>query len=108
MISAAEDSHNADMTIYAVQYTYDDRSAARDEVRPEHRAYLRGLAEHGTLLGSGPFTDGEPGALLILQAQDAWTIDTLLADDPFAREGLIARTVVRQWDIVIGAWARDA
>ncbi|WP_024288469.1 YciI family protein [Cellulomonas sp. KRMCY2] len=96
------------MTIYAVQYTYDDRTAAREEVRPEHRAYLRELAERGTLLGSGPFTDGEPGALLILTAHDAEAIDGLLAGDPFAREGLIARTVVRPWDIVIGAWARDA
>lgn len=93
------------MTIYAVQYTYDARGTARDEVRPEHRAYLGGLAERGTLLASGPFTDGEPGAMLVLQANDAAMLDALLAADPFAREGLIARTTVRPWDIVLGAWA---
>ncbi|NKY08714.1 hypothetical protein HF998_17300, partial [Cellulomonas hominis] len=46
------------MALFAVRYTYDSRTDLQDEVRPEHRAYLRGVAERGGLLGSGPFADG--------------------------------------------------
>ncbi len=93
------------MTTFAVRYTYDERADVRDTVRPEHRAWLARQAEAGTLLGSGPFTDGEPGALLVLRATDEPALRGLLAQDPFAREGLVAATEVRAWDVVLGPWA---
>lgn len=93
------------MAIFAVRYTYDQRADVRDAVRPEHRDYLRGLADAGSLHGSGPFADGEPGALLVLDAPDRAALDALLAADPFAREGLIGRTDVREWSLLIGPWA---
>jgi uncharacterized protein YciI len=94
------------MTLYAVRYTYDERSDTRDVVRPEHRAYLGSLADQGLLLGSGPLTgDGQPGALLVFATGSRDELDDLLAADPFAREGLIAATEVRGWDLVIGPWA---
>jgi len=96
------------MTVFAVRYTYDERSAQRDAARPEHRAYLARLADDGLLLGSGPLTDGEPGALLVFAAGSREELDRLLADDPFARGGLVAATEVRTWDLVIGPWARPA
>lgn len=94
------------MSTFAVRYTYDERADVRDAVRPEHRAWLARQAEAGVLLGSGPFGDGAPGALLVLRADDADAVRTLLADDPFAREGLVAATEVRAWDVVLGPWAR--
>ncbi|MFS0703009.1 YciI family protein [Cellulomonas sp. 179-A 9B4 NHS] len=97
------------MTTFAVRYTYDDRTDVRDVVRPEHRAWLAGLADAGTLLGSGPFADdGTPGALLVLRAGDEGALRGLLAQDPFAREGLVAATEVRAWQLVLGPWAADA
>jgi uncharacterized protein YciI len=96
------------MSIFAVEYTYDERRDEQDAVRPEHRTYLRGLAEQGTLLASGPWADGAPGALLVLRTDDAATLDALLADDPFARAGLIASTTVRGWNVVIGGWPEPA
>ena len=73
--------------------------------RPEHRSYLSALAEHGTLLGSGPFTDGDPGALLVFRAASPEVVDAILADDPFVREGLVAHSDVRAWDVVLGPWS---
>lgn len=96
------------MTIYAVEYTYDERAAVRDAVRPEHRAFLRTVAEAGALLGSGPWLEGAPGALLVFRAPSRDELDALLAADPFAREGLIARTQVRAWDLVLGPWSASA
>lgn len=92
------------MTTYAVRYAYDDRSDVRDTVRPEHRAYLATLRERGALHLSGPFADeGAPGALLIFEAADAAELADLLAGDPFAREGLVARTEVRAWTVAVGS-----
>ena len=42
------------MPIHAVTYVYPDRPADLDAVRTEHRAFLSGLHERGTLLASGP------------------------------------------------------
>ncbi|WP_129337173.1 YciI family protein [Cellulomonas endophytica] len=96
------------MPIYAVQYTYDERTDVRDEVRPEHRAWLRDLADAGGVLGSGPFVDGDPaGALLVLRADDRDLLDELLRQDPFHRHGVVARTDVREWTPIIGPWSRD-
>jgi uncharacterized protein YciI len=50
------------MTIFAVTYRYSDDVATRDNLRTEHRDYLRGLADQGLLLVSGPFgPDEAPG-----------------------------------------------
>lgn len=93
------------MPTFAVTYTYDERADVRDHFRPEHRAYLAGLADAGALLGSGPWTEGAPGALLVLAAADEERVRAMLADDPFQREGLVTVTEIRGWDVVLGPWA---
>lgn len=97
----------ATMATYAVRYTYDQRADLQDEVRPEHRAYLRDVAERGELLGSGPYADGAPGALLVLDVADRAALDAVLAADPFAVAGVIADVDVRAWTLVLGPWAQD-
>lgn len=94
------------MTTFAVQYTYDDRDARRDEVRPAHRAFLAGLFDAGSLLASGPLADdgGVSGALLIIVADSDERAADLLDDDPFVRDGLIAARVIRAWTPVYGPW----
>jgi uncharacterized protein len=93
------------MTVYAVQYTYDDRADRRDQVRPEHRAYLGRLHGEGTLLASGPFADdGAPGALLVVAAGSVQDVDAVLDADPFVQEGLVSGRVVREWTQVFGPW----
>ncbi len=92
------------MSIYAVRYTYDDRPDHRMAVRPVHRAWLARQVAAGTLLASGPFTDGEPGALLVFRADSRDDLEALLAQDPFATEGVIASTEAREWEQVFGPW----
>ena len=94
------------MTVFAVQYTYDARASRRDEVRPEHRAFLARLYEDAALLASGPLADdGEPGALLIITAASHEAAADLLDVDPFARENLIAARKIRPWTQVYGPWS---
>lgn len=85
-------------------YTYADGSdAARDEHRPAHRAYLRGLHEEGRLRVSGPFDGGGPaGALLVFEGESADEVAALLDDDPFQAAGVIAQRSIRPWEVVIG------
>lgn len=92
------------MTVFAVQYAYDDRSTRRDAVRPEHRAYLARLVEEGSLLASGPWADGDPGAQLLVRADSPADVDRLLDADPFVREGLVASRTMREWTPVLGPW----
>lgn len=91
--------------IFAVTYAY----AAPDEelaaVRPEHRAFLRGLLDQGVLLASGPWADGVAGALLLLRAVDGDAALAALDPDPFWAAGFIASRDVRGWNPVIGPWA---
>jgi uncharacterized protein len=71
------------MTIFAVTYKYSDDVATRDALRTEHRDYLRGLADQGLLLVSGPFGPDDPaGALLLFRADDKAHVDALVDKDP--------------------------
>ena len=91
------------MTIYAVTYRYSDDATTRDRVRPEHREYLRGLADRGHLLLSGPFGPDEPaGALLIFRAADKAEVSALVEKDPFTISEVITSVEVAEWEPVIG------
>jgi uncharacterized protein len=91
------------MTIYAVTYRYSDDAATRDRVRPEHREYLRGLADRGLLLLSGPFGPDEPaGALLIFRAADKAEVSALVEKDPFTISEVITSIEIAEWEPVIG------
>ena len=92
------------MTTFAVTYVYDDRAAARDALRPAHRAFLTGLKAAGVLRASGPVSDGDmQGALLVLDAPSAEAAGTILDSDPFAVDGLVAARAVAEWTVVIGS-----
>ena len=91
------------MTIFAVTYRYSDDVATRDNLRAEHRDYLRGLANQGLLLVSGPFgPDEAPGALLLFRADDKAHVDALVEKDPFTLSGVIVETDSTEWEPVIG------
>ncbi len=92
------------MAVFVVNYAYDPRTSEQDEIRPQHRAFLRGLFDNGTLLASGPWTDSGAGAMLLLRAEDADAALAALDEDPFWREGFIASRTARGWNPVIGPW----
>jgi uncharacterized protein YciI len=91
------------MTIFAVTYRYSDDVATRDALRAEHRDYLRGLADQGLLLVSGPFGPDDPaGALLLFRTDDRAHVDALVDEDPFTSSGVIATATTAEWEPVIG------
>ena len=48
---------------------------------------------------------GAPGALVVPRTGSREALDRLLADDPFARTGVIAQTEVREWNVIVGPGA---
>ena len=95
------------MSLHAVIYRYADDPARLDEHRPRHKDYLASLFEQGRIVISGPLTSGGPGALLILDADDADHVARLLDQDPFWSLGLIADRQIRGWAPFFGAAKLD-
>ena len=97
------------MAVFAVTYTYSPDADRLAEFRPEHRAFLGGLNEAGSVIVSGPLPaddGGTGGALIIVDAPDADAVTALLDADPLHREDLVAERVVREWIPVIGSLGR--
>lgn len=90
------------MNLHAVIYRYADDPTRLDEHRPRHKDYLASLFEQGRIVISGPLTDGAPGALLIIDADDADQVAALLDLDPFWELGLIADRQIRSWQPFFG------
>lgn len=94
------------MSFFAVTYTYVDDAQALDAVRPRHREFLGQLAGRGTVVASGPLAETTPArALILMRADSADEVRTVLASDPFQVNQLVADTEVLAWQPVIGQFA---
>lgn len=95
------------MDTFAAIYQYPANSEGIVTVRPRHRAFLGGLKDRGLLVGSGPFTDDEAGALIVIRLPKPATVEdaaTLLNDDPFYQEGLLTDRSIRPWNPVLNVF----
>lgn len=81
-----------------IEYLQDKAKIA--EIRPVHRQYLASLKERGQLAASGPFTD-DSGALIIYEADTREAAEALLQGDPFNKNGIFLKYVLRPWNPVI-------
>ena len=66
------------------------------EVAPKHAAYWQGV-DLANYLG-GPFAD-RSGGLITFEAHSVHEAEQLAADDPFAREGLLASRWLKEWHV---------
>lgn len=73
-----------------------DSAALRQRVRPEHKAYLAGMAERIAFAGPLVSDDGQTmlGSLLAIDFDSRETAHAWLADEPFTRAGLYASTSI--------------
>ena len=74
-----------------------------------HVDYLKGLVAQGKLRASGP-ASGLPlrSGLLIFTVADRAELDLLIAADPFAKEDLIAKITIVEWDPLFGAFSAES
>ena len=95
---------NASMDLFAVHYSYDDRTEDRDAIRTPHIEYLDALVDRGTLFAYGRYADElDPGALFIYRADSADAVEALVAGDPYVVAGLVPGHSVRAWP-ARGTW----
>jgi uncharacterized protein YciI len=76
----------------------------RQANRAAHLEFLKANAD--TFLIAGPYLDAEGnmiGGHLICEAVDLKTLQTVLAEDPYARAGLFESVDIKPWKWVIGA-----
>lgn len=74
-----------------------------------HIDYLQELVEQGKLRASGPLR-GTPlrTGFLILLADNKAEAEAIIAQDPFAIEGLIEELTIVEWDPLFGAFEAES
>jgi uncharacterized protein YciI len=88
---------------FLAMYTYvADMEQRRVPYRQDHLAWLRDLADRGTLLLAGATRDPVDTGVLILRATDVHEVRRLLLDDPYAAANLISGVVVRPFGLAVG------
>ncbi len=68
----------------------------------EHAAFMDALFDQGAVMLGGPFADGS-GALLIMLAEDAETVEALLRNDPWEVQDIQVTSSVKEWTIFLDA-----
>ena len=88
--------------LFALLYdTVDDYMARRPAFRAEHLALAERWRADGRLLVAGAFEPPD-GALLIFRVESAAEVEAFVREDPYVRNGLVARWRIREWKVVIG------
>jgi hypothetical protein len=88
---------------FLVIYTYvADMEQRRVPHRQDHLAWLRDLADGGTLLLAGATREPVDTGVLVMCAADVHEVRRLLLDDPYAAANLISGVVVRPLGLAVG------
>jgi uncharacterized protein YciI len=84
---------------YAAIAAYTSDAFTIAKARPAHREYLTGLIQQGKLVISGPFSD-DSGGLLVYEAETVEQVEKLIAEDPFAKQGVFISWEIRPWNVI--------
>jgi uncharacterized protein YciI len=92
------------MAIFTVMMVHPDGEKWNEHLKP-HVDYLLKILEDGKLKASGPLKGTKlRSGFLIISAADRAEVETIIANDPFAIEGLILELTITEWDPVFGAF----
>ena len=96
------------MAFFLVTMTHPDGEGWGRHVMA-HVGYLQGLIEAGKIRASGPVTGlGKRAGFILMTVGGREEAERLVAEDPFAIEGLIDELTILAWDPMFGAFAQDA
>ena len=91
------------MNYYVLIYhLVDDYMIRRGKFREEHLKLAKELNERGEMILAGAFSDPPDKALLIFHVADKSVIEDFIRNDPYVKNGLIAKWEIRAWTVVIG------
>ena len=94
--------------MYFLIYTEDSKinGHKRAEFIDEHRAWLKGHHDKLTLHIAGPWTDDlgvSKGSILLIETESEAHARSWMAQDPFVRENLPAKQMLKPFNWVVGA-----
>ena len=96
------------MAFFLVTMTHPDGDGWGRHVAA-HVGYLNGLIKAGKIRASGPVTGlGKRAGFIIMTVEDLAEAKRLIAEDPFAIEGLIDELTILQWDPMFGAFSGES
>ena len=96
------------------------RTMREQQLWPEHAAFINGLIDDGVLLLGGPLADRsrpdddfspatEPvgddrryRTMVVVQAAESAEAADRLAEDPWIRSGVLVRTSIDRWEVLVG------
>ncbi len=95
------------MTAFLLFYdVVPDYVERRAPLREEHLRLVREAHARGELSLAGahfdPATEAYDGAVLVFTTSDVAVVERFVAADPYVREGLITRSRIRRWNVVVG------
>jgi uncharacterized protein YciI len=96
------------MPFFVVTMTHPDGDGWNLYAKP-HVEYLLKLVEKKLLKASGPLK-GLPlrAGFLIIIAEDRAEVETIVAEDPFAKQDLIVELTILEWDPLFGAFEKES
>jgi uncharacterized protein YciI len=77
----------------------------RGEFRAEHLQKAWASAARGELVLAGALAEPADGAVLLFKADSPRVAEAFAEQDPYVKNGLIARWRVREWTTVVGEGA---
>jgi uncharacterized protein YciI len=90
------------MNYYALIYhLVDDYLTRRTQFRQEHLKLAKELNQKNELILAGAFSEPPDKALLIFHVADKSVIEEFVKNDPYVKNGLIAKWEIRGWTVVI-------
>ncbi len=92
------------LLLYDVVPDYLER---RIPLRDEHLRHVRAAHARGEIVLAGAHddpTDGAfDGAVLVFQTTDRDVVQRFVDADPYVKHGIITRSRIRRWNLVVGA-----
>ena len=90
-------------TYWLLLYDYaDDYLERRGPLREEHLGRARASHERGELVMAGALAEPADGAVFVFTVEDSSVIEDFVAGDPYVKNGLVTRSRIRPWTVVIG------
>jgi len=80
------------------------RGLREQEGWDDHATFMAGLVDDGLVRLGGPL-EGDRQALLVIDAPSEYLLRAQLAEDPWAKNGMLTVKSVERWTILLDGWA---
>lgn len=79
----------------------------RGKYREEHLKLAKNYADRGLLVIGGALADPADEAILVFKTESEKEVAEFARQDPYVQNGLIAKTEIRKWSVVIGSYFEE-